>query len=233
MDLLLLYFSTRTTGIFATIARHGNGMTTKKSLTRTLMVVALLIGEVLLLEFVRTLQYVYPQLDFEENFFTFYPTFLALAGTLLFYLIFIVVRLVQRRLIEVLALLLLPFLFGAGVVSIGQWNYSAAWKFRINKPEYVSVLATDPSPPPKYHVFDWGNRGGGFGSPVFYEAIVYDESDEIAREPSSRSPEWVARRSSPWPGAAWITEPPGPHAQPCHRSIKDFGEHFYFIQDVC
>jgi len=116
-------------------------MSARESLIRTSMVVALLIGEILLLEFVRALQYVYPQYDFGKNFFIFYLTFLVLAATLVFYLIFIVVRLVQRRLIDVVVLLLLPLLFGAGLASLGQWNYRAAWKFRANKPTYLSVLA--------------------------------------------------------------------------------------------
>ena len=208
-------------------------MTTKKSLIQTLIVIALLIGALTLLELFGAIKYVYLGVYFGENFTTLFLTALFFIALFVFYLIFILVRLVQLRLIEVLALLAIPFLFVVGMASIGGWDYRAAWKFRINKAEYLSVLAVDPSPAPKYHVFDWENYGGNFGNPLYVEAIVYDESDEIARDPSSRSPEWMARRSNPRPGAAWITEPPGPHAPPCHRSIKDFGAHFYFIQDVC
>src|SRR5947209_16496517 len=99
-----------------------------------------------------------------------------------------VFRLFQRRFIEGLALfafLCVPFLFKD---AFDRHD----WKFQLHKSEYQSVVQNDSSPPPKYHVFNWGNRntqlmGGG----VIFEAVVYDESDEIARAPDARSSEWV------------------------------------------
>ena len=102
------------------------------------------------------------------------------------------------------------------------------WKFRIHRSEYQAIVQTDPSSPPKFRVFNWGNRntllmGGG----VISEAIVYDESGDIARW----SPEWIEQRSNPLPEDRWVTQPS--EYPSCKRRTEPFGGHFYYVSEEC
>ena len=215
------------------IHRARKKMPPRKSLIPALIAIGLLIGPVAIFEISGALKYVYQSTPAEDSFAAFGLFLLFVTIAPVSYLIFTMVRLAQRRWLEAFALLFVPVLVVTGLVKLDDWNYRAALRFKINKPEYMAAVAADPPPPPKYRVLDWGNYGGGFGSAITFEAIVYDESGEIALDPASRSQEWRARRSMPWPEARWITEPPGPYARPCSRSVNDFGEHFYFIKETC
>jgi len=156
-------------------------------------------------------------------------TALFFLATPLFLLVFILVRLVQKRFIEAGVILLFPFLLVALVLFGGDYLRRGA--FRAHKAEYLAVISAEPSLGPKFHVFDLGVTGPGFGN-INFEAIVYDETDEIARDPSARSSEWIAHRSNPAPGTRWVSDHPLPHAR-CTRTIKSFGEHFYYVEDAC
>jgi hypothetical protein len=164
--------------------------------------------------------YVYPELDFGQS----GVAFAIFVVGVLCVLMLALARLYQRRLIEGVALLIIcyvPFSFNDTVSR-------HFWKFRIHKPEYQSIIQTDPGSPPKYRVFNWGNRntqlmGGG----VITEGIVYDESGDIARW----SPEWIERRSDSPPEDRWVTE----HSTypSCKRRTEPFGDHFYYVSEEC
>jgi hypothetical protein len=167
--------------------------------------------------------FAYPEYDFGQR----GIAFCAVLATLIFTFVLAGVRAFQLRLIEMvalLALLLLPFSFNETIDK----DY---WRFRIRKPEYQSIIQTDVTPSPKYRVFDWGNRSPPFGAGVTFEAIVFDESDEISRTPEYRSAEWLKGEPSPPWGIRWIT---APDAYPgCKRQTKLFGEHFYYVSQEC
>ena len=139
-------------------------------------------------------------------------------------LMFALVCLYRRRFLEGLVLLVICYV----PLSFNNVINRQFWKFSIHKSAYQSSIQTDPGPPPKYRVFNWGNRntqlwGGGF----IIEGIVYDESDDLARW----SPEWIVRRSDPLPEDRWIINPP--EYPSCKRRIEPFGEHFYYVSDEC
>lgn len=187
---------------------------------RLLAVAVILIIIRLVADFTSAAAYVYPEFDFGQKAIAFVIFILAVPSVLIFSL----VRLFQRRLVEAGILLVIcyfPFSFDDAVNR-------QFWKFRIHKAEYQSIVEADPGGPPKYRIFNWGNRntqliGGG----VIVDGIVYDESDELARW----SPEWIEPRSDPSPEDRWITAPPGYPS--CRRRTEPFGGHFYYVSEEC
>jgi uncharacterized membrane protein len=206
-------------------ARRGfNNLISRRSIIQILALGALLIGARLAVDLTSAGAYVYPEYDFGQ----FWFAFLLFLVSLLFVAILIIIRLFQKRFIEGLALfavLCIPFSFKDAV----DRHY---WKFRLHKSEYQSAIQADSNPPPKYRVFNWGNRnthlmGGGF----IVEGIVYDESDEVGRAPDSRSPGWLQRRSNSSPQDLWVIAPSG--YPTCRKLTKPFGEHFYYLAKEC
>jgi hypothetical protein len=83
-----------------------------------------------------------------------YLAILALAGTRLFLGVLAVLRLVQKRFREavlVIGLCGIPFVLPSFIDP-------PYWTFRLHKAEYLKAIEADPSPSPKYKVFDWGMR---------------------------------------------------------------------------
>ena len=170
-------------------------------------------------DFTSAAAYVYPQFEFGQNIIAFVTLVVSISCVLILAL----VRLLKRRLLEGVALLIisgLPFSFNDTVNR-------HFWKFRIHKAQYQSIMHTDSSPPPKYRVFNWGNRNTTLGGGVLFEAIVYDESGDIARW----SPGWIDRRLDPLPEDRWITEP-STHSS-CKRRTESFAAHFYYVSEEC
>jgi hypothetical protein len=192
----------------------------RKLVIEIFAVAAILIVAWLTVDLTSAAAYVYPEFDFRQN----VIAFVILIVAVLCVLIFALVRLFQRRLLEGFVLLIIcyvPFSFND---AINRYF----WKFRIHKSEYQSIMQADPGLPPKYRIFNWGNRntqlmGGG----VIIEGIVYDESDEIVRW----SPDWIERRPNPSPEDQWITAPSAYPA--CKRHTESFGEHFYYVSEEC
>jgi hypothetical protein len=195
----------------------------RTSLVQIVGVATLLIGARVAHDLAVATAFAYPEYDFGQRGIAFF----AVLAALIFTFVLAGVRAFQLRLIEtlaLLALLLLPF-------SFNETFDKDYWRFRIHKPEYQSIVRTDASPSPKYRVFDWGNRSPPFGAGVTFEAIVFDESDEISRTPEYRSAEWLKGEPSPPWGIRWIT---APDAYPrCKRQTKPFGEHFYYVSQEC
>jgi len=192
----------------------------RKSTIRLLAVAALLTIARLVFDLTSAAAYVYPEFDFGQNGIAFVILILAVPSVLVLAL----VRLFQKRFVEAGGLVIIcyfPFSFDEAVDR-------HFWKFGIHKSEYQSIMQADPALPPKYSVFNWGNRntqlmGGG----VIVEAIVYDESDEIGRW----SPEWIEPRPNPSPEDQWIA---APSAYPsCKRRTKPLGDHFYYVAEEC
>jgi positive regulator of sigma E activity len=184
----------------------------------------LLLATRLLFDIASISAYVYPEHDFGQAFFALPVFFVALLGVF----VFAMVRLFQRRIIEsvtLLAILYIPFSFN----EIINRHY---WKFQRHKSEYQSIIQADPSPPPRYHLFNWGNRNTTLGGGIIVDGVVYDESDEIARKSESRSAEWIERRSNPAPPDRWVTEFPLTNP-PCRRRIEPYDEHFYYLAVEC
>ncbi|MEO6381034.1 MAG: hypothetical protein ABIO35_03295 [Nitrobacter sp.] len=195
-------------------------MISRQSTAKLLAVATSLITARLVFDFTSAAAYVYPELDFGQNGIAFVIFVLAVLGVL----VLAFLRLFQKRLVEAGGLLIIchfPFSFNEAVDR-------QFWKFRIHKSEYQSIMQADPGPPPKYKVFNWGNRntqliGGG----VIVEAVVYDQSDEIRRW----SPEWIEPRSNPSAEDQWITAPSDYPS--CERRIKSLGNHFYYVAEEC
>ena len=166
--------------------------------------------------------YVYPEFDFGQN----RLAFIIFIAAVLCAPIFVVVRLFQGRLVEGAALLMICYI----PFSFNDTINREFWKFQIHRSEYQAIVQADPSSPPKFRVFNWGNRNTSLGGGVIFEAIVYDESGDIARWSS----EWIGRRSNPSPEDRWITQPSDPSKYPsCKRRTESFGEHFYYVSEEC
>lgn len=207
-------------------ARRGpNRLNSPRSAIHILAVAALLAGARFIVDLTSAAAYVYPDFDFGQ----FWIALFILLIALVFVIVLAVVRLFQRRFIEGLALfavLYVPFSFQDAF----DRHY---WKFQTHKAEYQSAIRADPTPPPKYRIFSWGNRNTyGIGGGVTFEAIVYDESDEIALSPEKRSLEWVKRRANPLPSDRWVTTLPEPYPT-CKRLTKPLGGHFYYLSEEC
>jgi hypothetical protein len=196
----------------------------KRSIIQILALGALLLGARLVVDLTSAAAYVYPEYDFGQ----FWLALLLFLGSLLSIAVLAIVRLFRRRFIEGLVLfivLCIPFSFKDAF----DRHY---WKFQIHKSEYQSAIKADAQPVPKYRVFDWGNRNTGLGGGVIFEAIVYDESDEIARPPEARSLDWINRQANSSPAGTWITTRPTSYPA-CKRLIKSGGDHFYYLSEEC
>jgi hypothetical protein len=199
---------------------EGSSLISRKLAIQILAVAAAIIVARLALDLASAAVYVYPEFDFGQSGVALIALFVAVSWVLTLALI----RLCQRRLVEGAVLLIvcyIPFSFNDAVDR-------HFWKFRIHKPEYQSIMQTDPGSPPRYRVFNWGNRntqwmGGGF----IIEGIVYDESDGIARW----SPEWIERRSDSTPEDRWVTERSSCPSR--KRRTEPFGDHFYYVSEEC
>jgi hypothetical protein len=210
----------------AASARRGfSNLISRRSIIQILALGALLLGARLAVDLTSAAAYVYPEYDFGQ----FWFALLLFLASLLFVAVLAIVRLFRRWFIEGLVLLVVlcvPFSFKDAF----DRHY---WKFQIHKSEYQSTIKNDPSPPPKFHLFNWGNRnthlmGGGF----IIEGVVYDESDEITRAPDARSSEWIERRSNPSKEDYWVTQFPESTVR-CKRRIEPFDGHFYYVSEEC
>jgi hypothetical protein len=191
----------------------------RKSVIQIFSVAALLICGRLAVDFTSAAAYVYPEYDFGQ-FWLASALFLIL---LLFAAVLAAVRVFQKRFIEGLVL----FVILSAPFSFKDAFDRYYWKFRIHKLEYQSAIQADSNPPPKYRVFNWGNRNThSMGGGVIFEAIVYDETDEIGQW----SPDWLEHRSSQSPEDRWITTLSSPS---CHRRTKSLGQHFYYVSAEC
>ncbi len=197
----------------------------RKSIVQLFSVAAILIAVRLLIDLAGAAAYVFPEYDFGQ----FWLALLIFVASLSFAVVVAIRRLLQKRVLEGLtffAILIVPFLFSK---LIDGHN----WKFRLHKLEYQATINSNPSPAPRFHVFNWGNRnthlmGGGF----VVEAIIYDESDEISRPPNTWSAEWLERRSNSSKDDLWITQIPKSN-HPCKRTTKAIDTHFYFVSEDC
>jgi hypothetical protein len=92
----------------------------------------------------------------------------------------------------------------------------------------LKAIEADPSPPPKYQIFHWGNENIPLGG-VIYGAIVYDETDKIIEDPKLRSQDWPGHARLNIPDDRWITA----EIPRCKRSVVPYDEHFYYVSLVC
>jgi energy-coupling factor transporter transmembrane protein EcfT len=197
----------------------------RKSIIQILAASALLIGVRLAIDFIAAAAYVYPEYDFGQ----FWLAFLIFIVSLILVFVVAIRRLFQKRIFESIAffaILVGPFAFN----KVVDEHY---WKFRLHRSEYQSAIQADSAPSPKYRVFNWGNRnthlvGGGF----IAEAIVYDESDEVARPPEEWSLEWLQQRSNSSKDDLWITQIPKSNPR-CKRNTNVFDRHYYFVSEEC
>jgi hypothetical protein len=195
-------------------------VTSRKSTIKLLAVATFLIIARLVFDLTSAAVYVYPEFDFGQSSLAFVVFILAVPSVLALAL----TRLFQKRLVEAGGLVIIcyfPF-------SLDEAADRQFWRFRIHKSEYESIMQADPGLPPKYRVFNWGNRntqliGGG----VIVEAVVYDESDEIGRW----SQEWIEPRPNPSPEDRWIAAPSDYPS--CKRRMKPLGNHFYYLAEEC
>jgi hypothetical protein len=193
----------------------------KRVILQIFLTAGLLIAARLAFDIASAAAYAHPESDFGQSI----VALIFFGLSLLFAFFLAIVRFLQRRLFEGAALMVVlcaPFSFPDFI----DRHY---WKFQIHKPEYELIIQSDPSPTPKYQVFSWGNRNISLGAGVVFEAIVYDESDDIARNPGSRSPEWRGNTARALPQDNWITA----KSPDCRGRIKSLGDHFYYVSQEC
>lgn len=186
------------------------------------LVPTLLIGLWLLRDVTFTFKYVYPQYDYGQDVVVYFICLIFL----LFTLGFIIFRLFRLRLFAAAYLLAASYAMVYLLVLAMNPHY---WRFKAHEQEYLKQIEASKVAAPKYIVFDWGDIGGGFGNAPTFEALVYDESDEILRDPNSWTPEWLARAAVLKP--SWLTHPD--HRRYCKRNVESFGSHFYYVGETC
>jgi hypothetical protein len=174
------------------------------------------------------LEYVYSGGD--RLFGLFVQLVLALLVSLLIVLIVSIVRLFQKRWLEALVLTIGCL---APVLLLASWPIDRhAWKFSRYRAEYRAIIQSDLSPSPKFRIFDWGNHGGGFGTAITLEAIVYDESGEILRHPGVRSSNWAGQQAALSANTRWIVMGQSSDLElRGRRTVKPLGEHFYYVAE--
>jgi hypothetical protein len=176
-------------------------------------------------DFASASAFVYPNHDYGQPDIALAMLLLALLAVAVFALI----RLLQRRWIAsglLIAVLLIPFSFHDVVDRVG-------WRFHANEQSYRSRVLADASQTPKFIVFPWENRGAPLtGGGLLVSAVVYDESDEIAKDWAQRTPSWNTLRDSAPSDETWLVHPLS-GAPSCHRTMRSLGEHFYYVADEC
>jgi hypothetical protein len=192
-----------------------------KSVARVVIPAALLIIATLVFEFASAAAYVYPELDLGQSGFA----LVLLAATWIATAIFSIICLWKKRVVT--SLLILSAL--AAPILLSNVVDRAYWKFSNNKSEYLRQIDRETGSSPKYKIFDWGNRNTSLGGGVEFEAVVFDEMDDLVRPARLRSPDWRGNPGLALPHERWIAaEPPD-----CKRQIKSFGEHFYYVVQAC
>lgn len=207
------------------VKRNRRAMTGQSG-RRTLILIALLLGAGAAVSVTRAANYVFPEYEFGQSL----VASLLFLGLLVAALAVVIRRLLQKRFAQAVAVL------AALVASI--WldgpGAGAYWKFLLHRSEYRAIVAADETISPKYRVFSWGNKNTQlWGGGVIFEAIVYDELDQIGRAPEFWSVEWLQRRRLDTSKEnSWITEIRKDHPG-CTRTVRDYGAHFYFVSEEC
>jgi hypothetical protein len=197
----------------------------RKFIAQLLAIAALMVAARFGFEFLLTLGFVYRDSALDQPLLAFG----ILLMSMLFVVIFAVVRLAQKKFVLgflSLVMVCIPFV----IPPVLDPPY---WKFRANRSSYLLAVEADLSPLPKYRVFSWGNYNTTFGGGVVFQAIVYDESDEISLAPDVRSAGWIARRSNWLPEDRWIYVLPDKDSYTCKRRTVPFGGHFFYVEEQC
>jgi hypothetical protein len=197
-------------------------MVVSKTIIQVGVLTLLLIAARLLVDVAQSVAFVYPEYDFGQV----VLAFIFLIATLLFVFFVAIQQLVRKNVISgliILSICCIPFI----VPFIIDARY---WKFLAYKKTYQDALQSGASPI-HYRVFNWGNRNLTLGGGFIVEAIVYDESDEIARPPEARSSGWAGRHSLLVPDERWIIDTPT--YQGCKKDAQNFGSHFYYVSEIC
>jgi hypothetical protein len=187
---------------------------TKRGIVEVILAAGLLWTSLFIFELASATAYVYPNYDYGQAgwalaFFCFVAIGL---------IIFSVTRLIQLRILSVILIVGTFWL----IVLYPPTPDRFRWKFNTYKAAYMEAINADPVAPPKFKIFDWGNRNTGLGGGAEFEAIVYDERNNII--------EWRDRPDAAVAENRWIT---ADERYPCKKSIKSLGEHFYYVSELC
>jgi hypothetical protein len=213
------------TSAFRQVMTGVNELGARKFIVQLLAIAALMVAARFGFEFLLTLGFVYRDSIFDQA----VLAFGILLMPMLFVVIFAIIRLAEKKFVLgflSLVMVCIPFV-------IPPVLDPAYWKFRANRSSYVLAVKADPSPQPKYLVFSWGNYNTTFGGGVVFQAIVYDESDEISLAPDARSAGWITRRSNWPPEDRWIYVLPGKYSYTCKRRTVPFSGHFFYVEEQC
>jgi hypothetical protein len=174
-----------------------------------------------LFELASAATYVYPNYDYGQTWITFILFGVALLGA-------VVIAFIRLMQIRVLKALLIPALIALSFL-IPERPDRHRWKFNTYKASYAEAIQTDPSSPPKYQIFSWGNRNISFGGGVEFEAIVYDEADNINLPQNRRSGDWKGNPGLAIPEDRWVAADP----LDCRRNVESLDKHFYYVRMEC
>jgi hypothetical protein len=99
-------------------------------------------------------------------------------------------------------------------------------RFHLTRSHYLNVVERTPTEnAPKLIFFDWGWSGHFLSATVFY-ALVYDETDEIARPANQRTASWN-EKASKQSRVATVYE------SRCQSKVAHVEGHFYLVTTVC
>jgi len=164
-----------------------------------------------------------------------------LAATLV---ISLVVNVIRRRWRRTISIITAPIVAGSFFVLL-VWLGITPEQVRLDlwKSNYLAQVnalpATDDGP--RLITWDWGSTGG-VGVVNYFWTLVYDDSDQIALPPASRSAEWYRKADKAFKGAS-IGEPvttfqDNAHLQNYtqayydqHISIRHIDGHFYVVEE--
>jgi hypothetical protein len=187
---------------------------TKRGFVEVILAAGLLWTSLFAFEVASATAYAYPRYDYGQH-----EWALVLFAVVTIGLIaFSITRLIQLRVLDVVLML--------GAFCLVLPNPATPdrlrWKFNTFKAAYLESTNADPVAPPRFKIFDWGNRNTGLGGGVEFEAIVYDEQDNIK--------DWQEHAVVPLPEVRWVTA--GEMAN-CRKNIRSLGEHFYYVSEFC
>jgi hypothetical protein len=198
-----------------------NPMISKQSSIEVLLAAFGLVVSRLLFDFASASAFVYPNYNHGQGPFG----FMLFVVTVLAVLVLVLIRLVQMQLLKGLLLLAAVCL----VFLIPETPNRYRWKLNVHKAGYMEAIRSDPSPYPKFKIFDWGNRNISFGGGVIFEVVVYDELDNINQAANLGSKDWRGGPGLAMPVDRWITA----DLPDCPRKVQSLGDHFYFVSMQC
>ena len=155
------------------------------------------------------------------------PVMLLPTAIILFwFLIALGIHLVRRRWRRVASVVLGPAIALACMVTIFRAGFDVTWvRFEATKNRYIRQLQSA-TMSPRFSVWRWGEIGGVMSANSFY-TLVFDESDNIAKNPQERT---AGNKHNPSVLSGAVAESESESGP--WLSVRHLEGHFYLVCEV-